>query len=101
VGNVAAMVLIQVAPLLGQFDRLSGGNIFQIDDGVGDAALGSDDEAFEAGSLLAVRIADFRIFGYEKIKRAGGWTRPFDGAGDRSPIGDGNDLIAGLRGGKS
>ena len=73
VGNVAAMVLIQVAPLLGQFDRFSGGNIFQIDDGAGDAALWTDDEAFEAGSLLAVRIADFRIFGYEKVKRAGCW----------------------------
>ena len=43
VRNVVAMLLVEVTPLLGKLQCFASGNVFQINDGVGNAALGADD----------------------------------------------------------
>ena len=100
VRDVVAMLLVEVTALLGEFQGLSGGDVLEIDDGVGHAALGSDDQAFEADGFLAIRIADLRIFGDGEIQLVRDWAGPLDGAGDGATVGDGDDFVAALSGGK-
>src|SRR5579872_1697856 len=92
-GNVVAMVLVQVTALLGQVHRLPGADVFQINDRVGDSILRSNDEALQANFLLAIGIADLRILGDRKLKLARYWARPFHGPRDRSTVGNGNDFV--------
>ena len=100
VGNVVTLLLVEVTPLLGQFHGLSGGDVLEIDDGVGYAALGADDQALEANRFLAVGVANLRILGNREIQFAGHRSRPFDGPGDGATVGDGNHPIVTLRGGE-
>ena len=65
------MLLIQMAPLLGQVHGFSGGDVLEIDDSVGHAAFGSDDQALEAGGFLAIRVADLRVLGDGEIQLVG------------------------------
>ena len=48
--------------------RFAGGDVLEINDGIGDAALGADDQAFEADGFLAFGIADLGIFGNREIQ---------------------------------
>src|ERR1700689_1297394 len=93
------MALVEVTALLGKFERFSGRNILEIDDGVGYPALGSDDEALEANGFVAVRGANLGILGDREVQFLGHWSGPFDGAGDGSTVVDGDNFIV-LRGGK-
>ena len=95
------MVLIEVPSLLRQVHRLSGGDVLQVDDGVGYAALGTDDQALEADAFLALRIADLRVFGDGKIQLMRDRSRPFNGAGDGATVGDRDHSVAALSTGKS
>lgn len=98
VRDVTAMLLVEMTPLLGKFHGFPGGDVLKVDDGIGDAALGPDDQAFEADGLLATWIAYLRIFGNGKIKLARLWARPFYAAGDGATVGDGDDFVVVLRG---
>ena len=100
VRNVAAMFLIEMTALLGQFERFSGGDVLEIDDRVGHAAVGSEDQAIEANRFLTLRIADLRILGDGKVELVWDWSRPFDGAGDGSAVVDGDDAVVALGCGK-
>src|SRR5579859_1674315 len=84
---VAAVLLVEVAALLGQVHSLAARNVFEINDGVGHAALRTDDQTVEIRCLLRIGIADRRVFGDGEIEGAGNWTRPFYGAGDRASVG--------------
>lgn len=98
VRDVAAMLLVEMTPLLGKFHRLSGGDVLEIDNGIGDAALGPDDQAFQADSFFATRIADLRIFRNGKIKLARLWPGPLYAARDGATVADGDNSVAILRG---
>lgn len=87
------MALVEMTALLGKFQRLAGGDILEVDDGVGNAALGTDDQALEADGFLAVRIADLRIFSNGKFEFVRHGARPFYGPGDGATVGDGNNFI--------
>jgi hypothetical protein len=49
---------------------LSGRDVLEIDDSVGHAAVGSNDQAIEANRFLAVGLADLRILGDGEIQLA-------------------------------
>jgi len=100
VRNVVAVLLVEVTALLGQVHSLSGGDVLEVDDGIGDAPFRTDDQAFEADVLLALGIADLRVFGDGEIQLARDWARPFDGAGDGATVGNGDDFIVALSGGQ-
>jgi hypothetical protein len=101
VRDVATALLVEVTPLLGQVDSFSGRDVLEVDDGIGHAALGSNDQALEAGGLLSIGLADLRILGDGEIQFVRNRSGPFDGAGNGSAVGDGDDSIAALCGGES
>ena len=65
--DVAAVFLVEMTALFGQVHGFAAGDVLQVDDGVGDAALRSDDEALEVGGFLGLGVADLRIFGDGKF----------------------------------
>jgi len=50
--------LLQAPALLGRFQSLSAGNIFQVNNGVGYAALRTDDQPLQINRFSGIRIAD-------------------------------------------
>ncbi len=100
VRDVAAVLLVEVTALLGQIHGFAGGDVLEIDDGVGHSALRADDEAFEVDGFFGVGIADLRILGDGKLERVGNRARPFDGAGNGAAVGDGDHFVVGLREGR-
>src|ERR1700684_3890712 len=95
------MALVEVTTLLGQVHGFAGVDVLEVNDGVGYAALGADDEPVEADGFASVRGADLGIFGDGEIQLVGRRPGPFDGSGDGSTIGDGDDFIVALRGGEA
>jgi len=93
VWNVVALFLVEMTALLGQIHGLAAGNVLQIDDGIGDAAFGADDQALQVGGLAGIGIADLRIFGDREVKVVRQRAGPFDGAGDGATVGDLDDLV--------
>jgi len=80
VGNVVAALLVKVTPLVRQVNSFSAGNILQVNDGVRDAALRSEDQALQVSGLFGVGIANLRIFGDGKVKGARSCSGPFHSA---------------------
>jgi len=86
VRNVVASPLVQVSPLLGQVNGLAARDIHEIDHGIGDAAVRSDNEAVEIGGLVGGWIADRGIPGNGELDTMRYASQPFDGAGNGSAI---------------
>src|SRR5437879_11197519 len=63
VRNVTALFLVEVAPLLRQFQRLTAGDVFQVDDGIGYTTLGTNDQPLQVCGLVGFRIADPQVLG--------------------------------------
>jgi hypothetical protein len=61
-----------VPALLGRFQSLSPGNIFQINHGVGYPALRTDDQSLQINRFPGIRIADLRILGDREVQNARG-----------------------------
>ncbi len=59
---VMATFLVEMTPLFRQIHRFAAGDVLQVNDRIGDAALGPDDQALQVRRLSGVRIADLRIF---------------------------------------
>ena len=97
---VAAVSLVKMAPLLRQVHGFTAGNILEVDDCVGDAALRSNDQPLQVGGLLRFRITNLRIFGDGEIEGMRNWPRPFHRAGNGSAVDDGNDFVIALRKGR-
>jgi hypothetical protein len=70
VRNVVTTPLVQVPALLGRCPSLSAGDIFQVNHGVGYAALRTDDQPLEINGFLGIRIADLRILGDRGVQNA-------------------------------
>jgi len=86
-------LLVEVAELLRQVHGLPGTNVFQINDGVCDATLRADDEAFKIRSLFGVWIANLGVFGNGEFRRARDRPGPLYRARDRASVGDANDFV--------
>lgn len=71
VRNVMTMPLVPVPALLGRFQSLSAGNIFQVKHRVGYAALPTEDQPLQIDRFPRIRIADLRILGDREVQNAG------------------------------
>jgi len=60
--------LLQAPALLGRFQSLSAGNIFQVNNGVGYAAVRTDDQPLQINRFPGIRIADLRILGGREVQ---------------------------------
>jgi hypothetical protein len=89
-----------VTALLGQIHLFSGGDVLEVDDGICYSAFGTDEQAFEAHALFAIRVADLGIFGNSEVQFMRHWPRPFDDTGDAPSVSDGDDFVIALRGGE-
>jgi hypothetical protein len=96
VRNVAAVFLVEVAALFGQVHGFALGDVLEVDDGVGDAALRSDDEALQVGRLFGFGVTDLRVFGDGKVERVRNRPRPFHRAGNGTSVGDRDDFVVAL-----
>ncbi len=97
VRDVAALFLVEVAPLFRQLQSFAAGDVFQVDDRVSYAALRPNDEALQVSSLSRVGIADFRVLGNGEGQSVGHRPGPLHGAGNRAPVSDCNDFVVALR----
>src|SRR6202008_328451 len=95
---VAAGFLVEKLAPFGEIHGLTPGDVFQKDNGIGNTAIGRDDQALKIAFLLALRITDLRVFVYENRGNLGDRPGPFHRTGDGAAIVDGNRLIARLGG---
>src|SRR5205807_2086586 len=95
---VAAGSLVKKLASFGQVHRLTLGDVFQKHDGVGNSAIGSDEESLKVAFLLCLRITDLRIFIYENGGNLGDGTCPLHRARDGAAILDSDGLVARLGG---
>src|SRR5271166_893977 len=96
VWNVAAVFLIQMAPLLRQIESFAAADVLEIDDRIGDSALRSHDQPLQVRGLLPVQIANLRVFGDGIFETMRHWSGPLYGSGNRSAIGYVDDFVAAL-----
>ena len=96
VGLVAAMVLVEKAPRFGNVHGFALGHISQEDDGIGDAALRTHNEAVQVDPLVRIGIANLWILGDRERERMGLWTRPLHRPTDLSWVGNGHYLVVAL-----
>lgn len=95
--DVAAVPLIEVPALLGQVQGFAAADVFEINDGIGDAALRADDEALEIGHLFRIGVADLRVFGDGHSQGMRKRPGPLDGARDGAAVNYGDDFVGALR----
>lgn len=90
------MFLVEVVPLFRQLRSLPAGDVFQVDDGVGHAAVRPNDEPLEILSLSRVRIADLGVLGDREGQRTRSRPGPSDGIGNGAAVGNRNDFVVAL-----
>jgi len=88
-----AVPLVEMAALVGRAQGLSGREVLEINDGVGDAAVRANDQTLKIGGLLGVGIADLRVFRDRKFDQARNSSRPLYSAGYGASVTDSDDLI--------
>jgi hypothetical protein len=94
--NVAAVLLVEVTALFGQVHGFALADVLKVDDGVGHAALGSDDQALQIGRLFGLRVADLGVFGDGKLESVRNRPRPFHRTRNGAPVVDRDDFVVAL-----
>src|ERR1700689_5133048 len=90
------MLLVEMAALFGQVHGFALGDVFEVNNGVGDAALRPEDEALQVSGFPGIGIADLRIFGDGKLEGVRNGPCPFNGAGNGAAVSDGDNFVVAL-----
>jgi hypothetical protein len=67
VGNVAAVLLVEMTAGFRQFERFTPRYVLEIYNRIGHPTLATDDETFEVCGFLGIRIADLGILGHWEL----------------------------------
>jgi hypothetical protein len=79
--------------LLRSLQSFAAGNVFQVHNGIGYAALRTDDQPLQINRFPGIGIADLGILGDRKVQNVGRWACPFHAAGNSSAICDGDNFV--------